>query len=263
MAFSLTWLPTVLMNAGLKLAEDSGWMNRGRREMGPVKGVICHHTGGAKNGNMPSLGLIRAGRSDLPGPLAQLGLGRDGTFYVIAAGRCNHAGRGQWQGITDGNASFIGIEAENTGNPANDPWPEVQLDAYKRGVAAILKHVGQDAKMCCGHKEFAPRRKPDPHTLDMDAFRNDVAAIMSGTASKPFLIPKKDSDHRPTLRRRSEANPVFLVKDLQKKIGFTGSQVDGHFGPLTEATVRQFQRDHGLVPDGIVGPLTWSALDKA
>jgi len=29
---------------------------------------------------------------------------------------------------------------------------------------------------------------------------------------------------------------------------------------MTEALVREFQRTHGLVPDGIVGPKTWEAL---
>src|SRR5262245_25968679 len=181
MPFSLTWLPTVLKNAGLKVAEVDGWPNRGRSEIGTVKGVMCHHTVGPKTGNMPSLTVLINGRSDLPGPLSQLGLGRDGTFYVIAAGRANHAGAGEWQRLTDGNGSFIGIEAENTGDPNNDPWPEVQLDAYRRGVAAILKQIGQDPIMCCGHKEYAPGRKIDPHTLDMNRFRTDVAAIMRGT----------------------------------------------------------------------------------
>src|SRR5262245_28962940 len=107
MAFSLTWLPNVLLEAGLRVAEQPGWKDRGRSEVGPIKGVICHHTATPnKTSNMPSLRTLIDGRSDLPGPLSQLGLGRDGTFFVIAAGRCNHAGRGNWQGLTNGNQNF-------------------------------------------------------------------------------------------------------------------------------------------------------------
>jgi len=36
--------------------------------------------------------------------------------------------------------------------------------------------------------------------------------------------------------------------------------VDGVFGPITQASVMAFQRVAGLNPDGIVGPLTWNAL---
>ncbi|HEY0366829.1 MAG TPA: hypothetical protein VGC73_10170 [Pyrinomonadaceae bacterium] len=35
----------------------------------------------------------------LPGPLAQLGLARDGTFFVIAAGRAIHAGESSFRGV--------------------------------------------------------------------------------------------------------------------------------------------------------------------
>jgi peptidoglycan hydrolase-like protein with peptidoglycan-binding domain len=39
-----------------------------------------------------------------------------------------------------------------------------------------------------------------------------------------------------------------------------GLQIDGIFGPLTEAAVRGFQQALGITVDGIVGPITWRAL---
>ena len=259
MSFSLLWLPDILKAAGLKVSVVDGWKTRGRGDVGEIKGVMCHHTVGAKTGNMPSLNILVNGRSGLRGPLSQLGLGRDGTFYVIAAGKANHAGKGEWQSITSGNASFIGIEGENTGVSNNFPWPDVQMDAYQRGVAAILKHTGQGSIMCCGHKEYAlPRgRKPDP-LFDMNVFRLEVDAIMQGRASPRRPIPSDEPDEkrRPTIHRGSRGD---LVKQVQSgiKLGI----VNGRFGPKTEAAIRAFQRVVGLVPDGIVGPKTWAAID--
>jgi hypothetical protein len=270
MSHSLTWLSRVLTDAGLKVAEVPGWPNRGVGDVSGIKGVICHHTAGSLSGNMPSLKVITDGRFDLQGPLSQLGLGRDGTFYVIAAGRANHAGRGEWQGVTTGNSSFIGIEAENVGQPPghakHEPWPDVQMDAYQRGVAAILKHLGLKALMACSHEEYAlPRgRKSDPQGIDMNKFRSRVSALMEDSASAPVRspIPPRDDVDRPTLRRGNPGNPKFLVQALQRKLGFAPEKCDGSFGPMTEAKLRDFQRQRGLVPDGIVGPKTWIALDK-
>ncbi len=262
MIFSLTWLPIVLKDAGLKVALVEGWESRGRGDVGPIAGVICHHTAGPSTGSMPSLNTLINGRSDLPGPLSQLGLGRDGTYYVIAAGRCNHAGEGTWKDISTGNANFIGIEGENSGLP-DDAWPDVQIDAYRRGVAAILKHIGRGAEFCCGHKEYAlPKgRKVDP-LFEMDSFRATVAGILAGTIPTRPLIPAAEPPSqpgaptgRPTLRRGARGE---LVNQIQRKIG---APPDGNFGPDTEAAVRAFQRSRGLVPDGIVGPKTWGAID--
>jgi peptidoglycan hydrolase-like protein with peptidoglycan-binding domain len=264
MNFSLVWLKDVLLGAGLKVAPETGWETRGNkgRDVGSIKGVICHHTGTDAGGNMPTLKTLINGRTDLSGPLAQLGLGRDGTFYLIAAGRCNHAGEGEWQNIKTGNTNFIGIEAENRGLPG-DPWPEIQMEAYRHGVAAILKHLDLSSSMCCGHREFAkPNGRKDDPLFNMDEFREAVEGIIKGEIPKPKPIPVQEPSAppgkiaRPTLRRGSSESE--FVKQLQNALDLV---VDGQFGPRTEAAVRQFQRSQGLVDDGIVGPKTWDALD--
>lgn len=40
-------------------------------------------------------------------------------------------------------------------------------------------------------------------------------------------------------------------------------QVDGYFGPGTQTAVMHFQQSNGLVPDGLVGPITWSTMYPA
>ena len=66
---------------------------------------------------------------------------------------------------------------------------------------------------------------------------------------------------RPTLRRGSKGN---AVRELQGRLNARGASprlnVDGDFGPKTDAAVRRFQSSRGLVVDGIVGPRTWAAL---
>lgn len=47
------------------------------------------------------------------------------------------------------------------------------------------------------------------------------------------------------------------VKSLQHALSLAE---DGIFGPITQETVKVFQKEHRLSVDGIVGPKTWAAL---
>lgn len=165
----LTDLAAACRKSGLKVVEVAGWQTRGHGHLYAVETIVAHHTATPRTaaGDYPSLGIVRDGRPGLPGPLSQLGLGCDGTVYVIAAGVAYHAGE-TWRREQD-NWHAIGIEAEHDGYA---PWPAAQYDAYVRLCRALCDHYGLDASRVQGHKEIAKPagRKPDP-TFDMDAFR--------------------------------------------------------------------------------------------
>ena len=63
----------------------------------------------------------------------------------------------------------------------------------------------------------------------------------------------------PELQRRSAGADVERLQALLDVFG-AHLVVDGDFGPATDAAVRSFQGSHGLNADGLVGPLTWTAL---
>lgn len=192
----LTDLADVCRRSGLPVVEVDGWRTRTRPGgMAGVRGIVAHHTGTAASagGDYPSLGIVRAGRPDLNGPLAQLGLGRSGRVYVIAAGRANHAGRAplDWT-----NEYAIGIEAEH---PGAGPWPDVQYRAYVALCKVLADHYlrgNYDAVR--GHKEIALPlgRKPDP-TFDMGAFR---AALRGSTPTTPTTGDDDEVSVLPTIK---------------------------------------------------------------
>lgn len=74
----------------------------------------------------------------------------------------------------------------------------------------------------------------------------------------------------PTIRMGTCSSKSSVVKALQTMLNLFGYNlvVDGSWGPLTQAAVLDFQKNHKdysgrqLAVDGCVGPLTWGALQK-
>lgn len=87
-------------------------------------------------------------------------------------------------------------------------------------------------------------------------------AVRDGSPSQG--IGEAARDGFPTLRRGSKGEYVTLLQTkLVGKgysVGYAG--IDGDFGSGTEKAVKQFQQDHGLAVDGIVGKMTWKALNE-
>ena len=179
------WLADVFRDAGLRVSPVHGWETRGSSSFNP-KWLVEHHTASNKNsGNAPALGIVTHGRTGLAGPLANWLTARDGTIFVVASGRANHAGVGRYPDGSSGNSLSFGDEAENNG--IGEPWPGVQKDAIERAGAAVCRYLNWGASRIVGHKEYAtPQgRKIDP-TYDMGAHR---AAVQARLGAGPGPLP--------------------------------------------------------------------------
>lgn len=205
-----------LRAAGLKVVEVAGWKERGSSTFTP-DGSVDHHTAGSRNGNAPSLAVCTYGRSDLPGPLCHVLIGRDNTCYVIAAGRANHAGTGGWSGIS-GNTNVYGIERENVGTPA-EPWTPKQTETAARAHAALIGR--RSPLLVCEHKEWAPNRKVDAHSVSGGTMRALVQRFQDNPSPQEIEDMTPDefahmlNTHQPT---RQALDKILLGQNTRPEV---------------------------------------------
>jgi hypothetical protein len=178
----MTWLADAIRQEGAKVQETNGWKTRGwgsDSDFVGGRGVMEHHTASSKTaGNAPALGFVTSGSSIAP--LCNLLIGRDGTVFVIAAGKANHGGLGgPWKTVPRdaANTYTVGIEIENNG--VGEPYSDAQMLAVHQSTTAILERQKKDHTWAVAHKEWAPTRKIDP-SFSMGTFRADLKAFMEG-----------------------------------------------------------------------------------
>ena len=64
----------------------------------------------------------------------------------------------------------------------------------------------------------------------------------------------------PTLKKGARGNITKLLQEKLVSLGYNTNGVDGIFGSGTEKAVISFQKNNGLVTDGIVGKNTWGKI---
>ena len=195
-------LPALLRAEGLRVVEVGGWQERGRPastgSFAPV-GVLWHHTGSydsltdAHDDLTYASWLAKVGRSDLPAPLCHLSISAEGTVFVCAAGRANHAGKARASGTVaagDGNRLYVGVECMNSGKQG---WPRPQYDAMVKTGVVLARLLGTSVQAQRAHRETSVTGKWDPGMLDMDKFRSDIdAALRNERDDDPTMPPAED-----------------------------------------------------------------------
>lgn len=90
-----------------------------------------------------------------------------------------------------------------------------------------------------------------------------VTATTRRITPRPGAAPTIDMLECPLIGVSSAGEIVAAVQNVLWWLGYDIDAVDAIYGPVTEAAVIQFQNDHGLDADGVVGPATYDAIDAA
>lgn len=183
------------------------------------------------------------------------------------------------------NHNGIGIEhagrAKQTGRDWSDAYSTAMLERSAALAAELCRTYRIPVAWLYPADLRAGKRGITPHKAVSDAFKRSshwdpgtgfpfetyLALVRAKlrAAPAPAKKPRRLKPTPPMLRLGSEG---WQVKRLQKLLRRHGvfpepAKVDGHFGEITQAAVKAFQELSDLVPDGIVGPLTWQALQAS
>lgn len=226
---TVTWMAAAFRKNDLRVRAVQGWKTRSAGGSFSPRGVVFHHTASNEHsGPVPSLAICTNGRSDIPGPLCNVLIGRDGTVHLIAAGQANHAGLGgPFRNIPrdSANAFMIGVEVENSG--VGEKWSPELLRTCDVVFATLLLGLRRRSGWLIGHKEWAPTRKIDPFPLDMDKVRSRVRAQIRligmdhahAPATDIHVVKAGDTLFRIALNHR------MSVAELQKLNGLTSDLI--------------------------------------
>jgi murein L,D-transpeptidase YcbB/YkuD len=130
------------------------------------------------------------------------------------------------------------------------------MDNIQIKVAQLENTVKQQSQEMEALKYEIQDISNEINRLDMNSLRGPVEEPLlkeKTSTSAPAKTDKNDDIIR------VEITPQQLQTAL-KKAGYYDGIVDGKIGPKTKEAITQFQKDHGLTADGVVGKKTWAEI---
>ena len=147
-----------------------------------------------------------------------------------------------------------------------------RLTAKRRSCSRSVGASSSDPDQVLFHQTSWRGELGGESPLDLDVFLGSMEALEQFATGKGQ--PKPDPTPEPPADEEMPpypGEPLVLdssgpaVKTWQARMRERGwaLSADGEYGAESESVCRQFQREKGLVNDGVVGPRTWEATWKA
>lgn len=92
-------------------------------------------------------------------------------------------------------------------------------------------------------------------------FKKSLLFLIMACSLGFSLIPDV-AEAAPVLKTGSTNGDVWDLQYRLKTLGYFTQNLDGRYGSHTQNAVRKFQRDYGIIPDGIAGEETWRQLKR-
>jgi peptidoglycan hydrolase-like protein with peptidoglycan-binding domain len=251
----MSWYPKV---AGI---QDNGF--GGSRNGQAINGVVIHHVAGT---NGLSYVANKNSRNSHP------------TYHISNSGAVTGIVNPERRPFSTGgqpDPSAVSFEIDNSSVGGDWPVSSAAIEALidviifhasispraNRGFAKNIKTQVQSEFFIAWHQQYVATACPGPFVisqLDYIVAECNRRASQAVAPVAPVVPSPPPSIKKPRLIRFLRRGSTGLnVVYLQAALGL---KRDGIFGPITDARVRQFQREQGIQVDGVVGWVTWGRL---
>ena len=150
------------------------------------------------------------------------------------------------------------------------------MDEYSISIDHVIRHYDVTGKICPNpyvkNNNYKTSWTWDQFKANLIQYRKDGTITLysgkAGTTPPNNNSSSSNSDSNSsstTLKKGSTGNAVKSLQKMLIALGYNcgSAGVDGDFGNATLAALKQFQKDKGLIVDGIYGPKSKAALETA
>jgi putative chitinase len=209
-------------------------------------GQTCHEAAGYRTTEEFASGQAYEGRTDLGNVKKGDGRRYKGRGLIQLTGRANYRDVGKELGVDLEGNPLVAADPQLSLRIACEYWErrKINPDCDRDNIITVTKKINGGLNGLDDRRHYTAKAKA-------------ALARIEG-----FVIAGSNPDTRPVLHRGAVGEAVGHLQEQLQRLHYPIA-IDGDFGPATELAVMQFQAAHRLTADGIVGPRTWSALEKA